>query len=155
MRRRGTWEPRPKNAVSSCAQARGFLRVATLPRDAQLGQDYFHQKNTYVLKQLFYVFCRLLPIIQFLQHKVDLAMAPISAFGTEIASRLALGPHRGASKLCAGAANGEGRVAPACAPAPSEQLSTEKHKAFVAVPVFPLLVTSLFSHRRFYFDAQA
>ena len=81
MRRRGTWEPLPKKTVSSCAQAPGFVRVATLPRESQHLRLDFLQKNTYVLEEDFACFCRLLPIIQFLQCKVDLLMAAISGFG--------------------------------------------------------------------------
>ena len=53
VRRRGVLEPRPKNGVSSCAQARWFVRVAALPCGRQHLPLNFRHKNTYVFDRFF------------------------------------------------------------------------------------------------------
>jgi hypothetical protein len=57
--------------------------------------------------------------------------------------------------LCAGTPDGEGRVAPVCAPAPSERLSTGKAMVFEAILISVLFVISVLFASALLFAAQA
>ena len=82
-------------------------------------------------------------------------MPQISGFGTHVTSRLELSPPFRTSELCAGATNGESRGAPVCAPALSEQHSTEKPMVCLAITVFAFFVIPVLFCPRSYFRAQA
>ncbi len=70
--------------------------------------------------------------------------ASISDLGTSNATWVDPFPHFRALKLCAGAVDREGRSAPVYAPAPSDQLSTEKHMVFRRFPASTFFLRFLF-----------